>query len=226
MIYALGFYSVLVTVVSKIFSIGPSFFVAFIVYVVYLCSGHAPRILESGTAKIVRGIKHALWRRKLSSPGFNYDEIVPGLFLGRMPNNEGDLQELKSKNVKSIIILNEEWELQVPFKRLNELGFDYIHLPCPDYFSPTVDEIQQSVDYIKQNIAKGNNVYCHCYAGKGRSAIVIIAYVAYINGWPVRKAFDFVKSKRSLVTNLPAMGGMRAQWKPLVRWEKLHNTKN
>jgi protein-tyrosine phosphatase len=42
--------------------------------------------------------------------------------------------------------------------------------------------------------------------GKGRSAVIIIAYVAAIKGWDVREAFDFVKSKRSIVANLPALG--------------------
>jgi hypothetical protein len=41
--------------------------------------------------------------------------------------------------------LNEDWELQVPLRDLEDLGFDWVHLPCPDYFSPTVDEIDLGI---------------------------------------------------------------------------------
>lgn len=44
-----------------------------------------------------------------------------------------------------LVILNEHWELQVPLGELQDHGFDWVHLPCPDYFSPTTDEIDMGM---------------------------------------------------------------------------------
>lgn len=52
----------------------------------------------------------------------------------------------------------------------------------------------------------------------GRSAVIIVAYVAYIKKCSIREAFDFVKSKRKEIANLPGLGGIRVQWKSLQRW--------
>lgn len=111
---ALAFFFVLFVFLVNIFvSIGLSLFLAFVLYFVYVCSSHAPRELESGTAQLVRKSKDVLWRKKFrfvqneypahgSPPTFNYNEIMPGLFLGRLPRNTADLSELKQKGVTGI----------------------------------------------------------------------------------------------------------------------------
>lgn len=131
-------------------------------------------------------------------PTFNFDEIVPGLYLGRLPRHREDYQELKKLGVTGnhsfarvnnlgLVILNEDWELQVPLTKLEDLGFDWMHLPCPDYFAPNEEEIDRgelcekfsylaAVEFIQMHVQKGNKVYCHCFAGKGKQGKKLLIY--------------------------------------------------
>lgn len=61
-----------------------------------------------------------------------------------------------------------------------------------------------SLDNIKD---KGGRVFVHCHAGISRSATVCIAYVMLTRGLSAHEAYQFVKSKRPIISpNLSFMG--------------------
>lgn len=63
---AITFFLLLFVLIVNIFvSFGLSLLLTFLIYFVFVCSSHAPRQLESGTAQIVRRAKDVLWRKKL-----------------------------------------------------------------------------------------------------------------------------------------------------------------
>lgn len=65
--------------------------------------------------------------------------------------------------------------------------------------------------------AKGNNerILVHCVQGISRSASVVIAYCMKSNEWSLKKSYDFVKSKRKIIS--PNVGFI----KQLQQYEKL-----
>lgn len=76
-----------------------------------------------------------------------------------MPRHIQDLEMLKKEGINSmlkshfwcgvcfwllaaLIILNEHWELNVSLDQ-KATEFDLLHLPTPDYFSPTPEQIEK-----------------------------------------------------------------------------------
>jgi protein-tyrosine phosphatase len=39
----------------------------------------------------------------------------------------------------------------------------------------------------------------HCFAGKSRSASIVIAYIMQLNNWQFSKAFEYVYEKRDVI---------------------------
>ena len=57
---------------------------------------------------------------------------------------------------------------------------------------------KECFEFIENNIKNGN-VYVHCYMGISRSATIVIAYLMKTKKWDLKKALEYVKSKRSKV---------------------------
>jgi atypical dual specificity phosphatase len=113
---------------------------------------------------------------------FNFDEITKHLFLGRQPRNQSDLAKMKEHGMKAIVTLNEDWELFVADERaFAEAGLDRLHLPTPDFQGPNQHAIHAAVGFIKKYVEDGKGVYVHCNAGKGRSALVVAAYLLHFS---------------------------------------------
>ena len=54
-----------------------------------------------------------------------------------------------------------------------------LHLPTRDYYPVDAATIQKGVEFIHSHVKKGNPVYSHCKAGRGRSVIVMSAYLLF-----------------------------------------------
>ncbi|RLN97870.1 hypothetical protein BBJ28_00001507 [Nothophytophthora sp. Chile5] len=67
------------------------------------------------------------------------------------------------------------------------LGYDRV---CVDFVHEQVDVNQKTT-------------YVHCKAGRGRSTVVVVAFLIQYRGMTLDEAFAFVKSKRSHVSLHP-----------------------
>ena len=52
-------------------------------------------------------------------------------------------------------------------------GVTYHRLPLMDLEPPTEDEVEQAVGVIKSAIDRRRSIYVHCYAGRGRTGVII-----------------------------------------------------
>ena len=82
-------------------------------------------------------------------------------------------------------------EYRGPIRRYQELGMEHLHLPTPDHFEPSVEALEEAVQFIREfqtrtttknknkynNERRGGRVYVHCRAGHGRSAAVVLAHL-------------------------------------------------
>jgi hypothetical protein len=98
---------------------------------------------------------------------------VNNLFLGIMPQTSyGDFSKLNSNTVfLSLLRDYEQTEVEYP---VIPAGKEKI--PTPDFEVVPADLIKQGVEKIENNIGK-HDVYVHCKSGKGRSAVIVVAYV-------------------------------------------------
>jgi atypical dual specificity phosphatase len=130
-----------------------------------------------------------LWARFLRLPDdggwgvtngrpFNFDVITEKIVLGRLPRNLADIDTLvKQTSVGAVITLNESWELFLTEAQVKGKGLRVITLPAPDYGAPTLQQIVAGVEFMAKQIGQGRPVYVHCNGGKGRSTVIVLAYL-------------------------------------------------
>ncbi len=80
---------------------------------------------------------------------------------------------------KAVVILVHSYELEYNIDYLKLLGIDVLHIPVDDFSAPSVDVLHDIVKWIIDRVEKGLKVLVHCRGGKGRSGVVVAAYLMY-----------------------------------------------
>jgi atypical dual specificity phosphatase len=113
-------------------------------------------------------------------------KITENIFLGALPRKT-DLYFMSENNIKSIISLNQPFELK-PRKGINIVNDDDLkennivrHIfSTPDRTPVSINHLINIVNLIDES-SKKNSVYIHCKAGRGRSYMCVIAYLIMKN---------------------------------------------
>ena len=166
-------------------------------------------IISSIKNNIIRDIK--LVYEKITNPTTddNYNEIIPGLYLG---NYDAAMSKtfLIDKDINFVINCSNDLEFPDFYKTIHNSNFKYIRIPLDDSHRD-IDQLVMSISLpkicpiIHDNLLNGYNVYVHCYAGMQRSATVIICYLMYKDYLERKKIknllkyYQFLKSKRVIV---------------------------
>lgn len=100
---------------------------------------------------------------------------------------EEDLKFLKDTGIDIIVNLEEHMR--------NWDGFEVKHIPINDFKAPKLADIGEFVKFIDSKIQEGKRIVVHCYAGMGRTNIMLASYLVYL-GMEPDKALDIVKEKR------------------------------
>ena len=78
---------------------------------------------------------------------------------------------------------------------LAQEGIDLLHLPTPDTYPLTVEQLQQGSSWVHDQIQKGGRVLIHCEHGVGRSVLLTCAVLVY-GGMHAQDALLLVQQKR------------------------------
>ncbi|MER3446283.1 MAG: hypothetical protein C4291_05300 [Candidatus Dadabacteria bacterium] len=118
--------------------------------------------------------------------------IIPGKLAGierpgLLRSLEEDLEFLKNVGINTIVNLEEHvW---------NYYGFRVKHIPIKDFKAPRLTDIEEFVRFIDSEIREGRQIVVHCYAGMGRTNLMLAAYLVYM-GMEPENALALVKEKR------------------------------
>lgn len=80
-----------------------------------------------------------------------------------------------------------------------EMEMEQKQISVVDGTAPTIQQIQEGIEFIHEQTLKQHKVYVHCKAGKGRSATLVICYLIKYERLSFENAHQQVKSKRSIV---------------------------
>lgn len=135
------------------------------------------------------------------------NEIIPKLFLGRIPLKPphmlpemGQIQNVLSMVQPHEFLPGMVFEPLTPKDTRETLKIQQEVIETPDFDPVSPALIDKAVEFVATKITANESVLVHCKAGRGRSATVVVAYLMkYHNYATVNDAFDFVKSKRSVI---------------------------
>lgn len=130
-----------------------------------------------------------------------YDRIDETVLLGALPFRGMTKWLVGEENVKGVITLNEDWELEQFCNTTEEwekAGVKQLKIPTVDFTaSPSQENIRKAVAFIEDYHNKDlGSVYVHCKAGRTRSATIVACYLVKIHGWSPDKAVEFIQEKR------------------------------
>lgn len=105
---------------------------------------------------------------RMMRPARPFDEVQPGLFLGRrLTGGEAGLT-----NFRTVLDLTSEFPEPAALRGAS----NYLCLPVLDHTPPTLDQIREAMNFLTAH-QDSTPVLVHCAFGQGRSALVVASYL-------------------------------------------------
>jgi protein-tyrosine phosphatase len=105
--------------------------------------------------------------------------IEPGrLIAGRHPcawgeeNAASEVRDLAQAGATLFLDLTQEGELD-PYSSLVAPPARHVRMPIRDFSVPTREQLVATLDEIDEELGRGGLVYVHCWAGCGRTGVVV-----------------------------------------------------
>lgn len=112
-------------------------------------------------------------------------------------------------------VINATLSFQSPTPKYDP-GTEFIRVPVDDVptanIAPYFDRIADKIYSVKKTQGR---CMVHCYAGRSRSATLVIVYLMKYEGMTLRKAYHFVKARRVVIRPNPGF------WKQMIHYEML-----
>lgn len=124
-------------------------------------------------------------------------KIYPNLYLGdRHTSKNGSF--IKKSKITHILIAGNR------LRRHFTKKCAYMQLDIFDHPSAKIiNHFIESIQYIEEALAGGNNILIHCWGGVSRSATIVIAYIMVKEKKSLDEALQFVRQKRSMIRPNP-----------------------
>jgi atypical dual specificity phosphatase len=109
---------------------------------------------------------------------------------GSLCDIEEDLTFLREKKINIIVNLEEHLR--------NYDDFETKHIPVEDFKAPKQEDFEEFVNFVYTNIQFGRRLVVHCYAGMGRTNLMIASYLTHQLDIVPDLALDIVKERRPM----------------------------
>lgn len=127
-------------------------------------------------------------------PLLQYCRVTPQLYVGSQFNHFGK-RLLTRQGINSCVNMRLERDDAAYGLALTR----YLYLPTLDDDAPTLEALDQGVEFIRGVIAEGEKVYIHCGAGVGRAPTMAAAYLV-AEGRSLDEALAMIREVRPFIT--------------------------
>ncbi|MGH7791793.1 MAG: dual specificity protein phosphatase family protein [Thermodesulfobacteriota bacterium] len=110
----------------------------------------------------------------------------PGSFFSL----EEDLEFLKNLKIEVIVNLEEHY--------MDYNGFEVKHIPINDFKAPQLQDFEEFVDFINSKLEEKKRIVVHCYAGMGRTNVMLASYLIHRQVLEPDKALNVVRERRPI----------------------------
>ena len=104
-------------------------------------------------------------------PIFRYSKITESIYLGARLSRIG-VYLLRFQGISSVLNLQDE-RSNVNYRHKIH---SYAYIPIIEFDSPTMLNFEKGIQFINDEVNKGNKVYVHCAEGIGRAPTMVSAY--------------------------------------------------
>ncbi len=109
---------------------------------------------------------------------------------GSLIDLEEDLLYLRAVGIDVIVNLQEEEYFQ------DHNGFIVKNIPIEDFGAPDLSDFEEFISFVTPQIDDGKGVLVHCFAGMGRTNLMLACYLLHHTGEDPDSALETVRSKR------------------------------
>ena len=111
------------------------------------------------------------------------------------PSSVNDIQQIYSAGIKNIVSTAEIDLVQKLIKEA-KIEIQQIKLPIPDFGNPRKEQIIQFAQYAHTIREKNEVLLVHCYAGCGRTGILLVIYLMVFERLTLEDALQEVRNIR------------------------------
>ena len=122
-----------------------------------------------------------------------WDPVDDHVILGALPFSR-DVARLQALGVAAVVNTCEEYA--GPQTAYQKSGIEQLRVPTTDFTPPSLEHINQAVQFMDEQIAQGKKVYVHCKAGRGRSATVVLCWLVANRQMTAEQAHAHLVAKR------------------------------
>lgn len=130
---------------------------------------------------------HRLTRRRW------WDRIDRNVLLGALPFAAA-VPALKAEGVRGVVNTCEEYS--GPVAAYGKAKIEQLCIPTVDFTPPRLEDVERAVSFIARHAERGESVYVHCKAGRGRSATVVLCWLIQSQGLTPTEAQRVLQEKR------------------------------
>lgn len=130
-------------------------------------------------------------------PILRFSKVTPQLYVGPQFRKPGKAFLLRN-GINAVINMRMEVDDAERGLTLEH----YCYLPTVDDQAPSLEHLNQGVDFIQKVTAQGSKVYIHCGAGVGRAPTMAAAYLIS-TGMSVEEALNTIRKVRPFIYIMP-----------------------
>ncbi|MFQ5963763.1 MAG: dual specificity protein phosphatase 23 [Candidatus Scalinduaceae bacterium] len=124
----------------------------------------------------------------------NFSWLIEGEIAGmaKPASSVVDFEFLKDNDIEAIVSLT---EFPLNKSLVEEFGFETKHIPIKDFETPSMEQIENFLNFAKKIRTDRKKLVVHCDAGIGRTGTMLACYLVS-KGFSAANAIEEVRRKR------------------------------